>query len=113
MEDCRCSVTLGSVSEGLLETFAAVRSRCPALHQILVPDEVWPDFQQWHCQPADKVDFHQSILLLAMERGHLHRVTSAVHRYLNVWCERVPCYQSTKSAKARLGRPTCPLHHRP
>src|SRR5919198_1301594 len=82
MEDCSCSVTLGSVSEGLLETFAAVRSRCPALHQILVPDEVWPDFQQWHRQPADKVDFHQSILLLAMERGHLYRVTSAVHRYL-------------------------------
>jgi hypothetical protein len=43
---------------------------------------VWPDFQQWHRQPAAKVDFHQSILLLAMERGHLYRVTSAVHRYL-------------------------------
>lgn len=27
----------------------------------------------------------------------------------NAWCEIVPCYQSTKSAKARLGRPSCSL----
>lgn len=81
MEDCSCSKQQGRVGEGLLELFAAVRSRCPALHRILVPDEVWPDFQQWHRQP-DTVAHHRSILLLAMERGHLGRVTSAVHRYL-------------------------------
>lgn len=42
---------------------------------------MWPDFQKWHRQ-ADEEAQHQSILLLAMKRGHLGRVTSAVHRYL-------------------------------
>src|SRR5207249_2856911 len=44
-------------------------------------DEVWIAFQQWHRQP-EPIAHHRSILLLAMERGHLGRVTSAVHRYL-------------------------------
>ena len=64
-----------------MEIFAAVRSRCPALRLIFVPDELWPDFQQWHHHP-DAVAHHRSVLILAMERGHLRRVTSAVHRYL-------------------------------
>ncbi len=81
VEDCSCSKRQGRVGEGSLELFAAVRSRCPALHRIFVPDDVWPDFQQWHRQP-DTVAHHRSILLLAMERGHLGRVTTAVHRYL-------------------------------
>ena len=84
MKDCSCSEWQGRVGEGSLEKleiFAAVRSRCPALHQIFVPDEVWPDFQRWHAQP-DTIAYHRSILLLAMERGHLGRVTSPAHRYL-------------------------------
>jgi len=81
VEDCICSKRQGSVGEESLEIFAAVRSNCPALRQIFVPDEVWPGFQQWHRQ-LDTIAYHRSILLLAMERGHLGRVTSAVHRYL-------------------------------
>jgi hypothetical protein len=81
VEDSACLDVHASVSEGSLETFAAVRSRCPALHRIFVPDEIWPDFQEWHRQPDD-VAYHRSVFLLAMERGHLDRVTSAVHRYL-------------------------------
>lgn len=46
-----------------------------------MPDEVWPGFQQRQ-QQRDTVAYHRSILLLAMERGYLGRVTSAVHRYL-------------------------------
>jgi hypothetical protein len=81
MKDCSCSKRQGNLGEESLEVFGAVRSCCPALHQIFVPDEVWPGFQQWHRQ-SDTVVCHRSILLLAMERGHLGRVTSAVHRYL-------------------------------
>lgn len=80
VEDCSCSKRQGSVGKESLEIFAAVRSCCPALH-LFVPDEVWPGFQQWHRQ-SDTVAYHRSILLLAMEWGHLGRVTSAVHRYL-------------------------------
>jgi len=81
LEDCSCSKRQEHVDEGSLEIFAAVRSHCPALHRIFVPDEVWTVFQQWHRQP-EPIAHHRSILLLAMERGHLGRVTSAVHRYL-------------------------------
>ena len=81
MEDCSCAQQQESGGEGSLELFAAIRARCPILHRIFVPDEIWPSFQQWHQQP-DTVAYHRSILLLAMERGYLGRVTSAVHRYL-------------------------------
>ena len=81
VEDCSCAQERESVAEGSLELFAAIRSRCPVLNRIFVPDEIWPGFQQWH-QQRDTVACHRSILLLAMERGYLGRVTSAVHRYL-------------------------------
>lgn len=79
--ECGCQETDARVGAGGLEAFAAVRSGCPALRRILVPDAAWPDFQTWHLQVVDDTH-HRSILLLAMERGHLGRVTSAVHRYL-------------------------------
>jgi hypothetical protein len=81
MRDCSCSNLQDCDGEGSLEKFAAVRSRCPAIKQIFVPDEICHDFQQWHRQP-DNVALHRSMLILAMERGHLGLVTSAVHRYL-------------------------------
>jgi hypothetical protein len=36
-------------------------------------------------------------------------IRAAVIDLLNVWCEIGSCYQSTKSAKARCGRPRCSL----
>ncbi|PKM42289.1 MAG: hypothetical protein CVV03_10220 [Firmicutes bacterium HGW-Firmicutes-8] len=81
MKNCSCSEMQGSVRERTLEIFATIRSRCPVLKQIFVPDNIWPEFQKWHRQP-DKAAFHRSILLLALERGYLGRVTSAIHRYL-------------------------------
>lgn len=79
--ECCCQDSYGDLGEGLLDTFASVRECCPALKQILVPDKVWPTFQKWDGNLADG-DLHRSILLLAMERGCLGRVTSAIHRYL-------------------------------
>lgn len=81
MVDCTCFELRESIDEEALEIFAAVRSRCPVLNQIFLPDTIWIDFQKWHNQP-DTVVHHRSILLLSMERGYLGRVTSAVHRYL-------------------------------
>ncbi len=79
--DCPCQGGNRVFGEELLHAFAAVREQCAALEKILVPDELWPDFQTWCCQPPDEAH-HQSILLLAMERGHLGRVTASIHRYL-------------------------------
>jgi hypothetical protein len=65
----------------LLAGFAAVRDGCPVLKQLLLPDAIWPDFQKAAAAPADDA-LHQSMLVLAFERGHLARLTSPLHRYL-------------------------------
>lgn len=80
-ERCRCEEDYGDLGDALLAIFAEVREACPALRRVLIPDDVWPAFQAWDRQPRDDAH-HRSILLLAMDRGHLSRVTSAVHRYL-------------------------------
>lgn len=64
-----------------IDKFASMRVECAALREILVPDSIWPDFETWHRTP-DYLAFHRSALLLAMERGTLHKLTAPVHRYL-------------------------------
>jgi hypothetical protein len=80
--NCICqkppSLTIGS---SLLDTFAAVREKCPALKELFVPDEIWPKFYNWHLWSDDEAH-HESALLLALGRGHLSSITSPVHRYL-------------------------------
>jgi len=79
--ECSCRETRREVSDALIEVFARVRSRCAALAQILVPDALWSDFQEWHAR-TDEEALHRSALLLALKRGHLERITSPVHTYL-------------------------------
>ena len=70
-----------SVGSSLFDTFVAVREACPAIKQILVPDEIWPKFHNWHLW-SDDAAHHESTLLLALDRGYLSSITSPVHRYL-------------------------------
>lgn len=81
MEDCICLKLQSIIDKKSLDVLTDIRSWCPALNYFFVPEEVWPAFHKWHCQ-ADTVAYHKSILLLALERGYLERVTSVVHRYL-------------------------------
>lgn len=78
---CICYNPPRGGSEALLEDLAAIRSECPALSEVLLPQQVWSDFQNWH-RESDPVAHHASVVLLALEGGHLSRVTSALHRYL-------------------------------
>jgi len=64
-----------------IAALACLRQKCPALHRVFLPDEIWSDFEQWH-QQVDEVATHRSVLLLALQRGHLARLTSPVHRFL-------------------------------
>lgn len=61
--------------------FSELREQCSALHRILIPDEIWPAFRQWHVLPDD-VAAHSSVVLLAFRRGLIPRVTGPIHRYL-------------------------------
>ena len=64
-----------------LQEFIALREKCPALREILVPEQVWAQFREWHLSP-DYVASHSSVVLLAFRRGYLSRVTDPIHRYL-------------------------------
>jgi len=58
-----------------------IRAECPALQYLFLPDEIWGDFKTQHQEP-DGVAAHRSMLLLALKRGHLARLTGPIHRYL-------------------------------
>lgn len=81
MVNCTCLQIHERFDEEVLEIFEDVRSHCPVLNQVFLPDKIWVDFKKWHNQP-DKIANHRSILLLSMDRGYLGRVTSAIHKYL-------------------------------
>ena len=72
---------LSTTESTLLDTFPAVREECPAIKELFVPDVNWPKFRAWHLK-SDEEAYHKSILLLALELGHLSSVTSSIHRYL-------------------------------
>lgn len=74
-----------SIGSSLLDTFAAVRERCPAIKDLFVPNEIWSKFHSWHLW-SDVEAHHESALLLALGRGHLSSITSPVHRYLLESC---------------------------
>ena len=63
------------------DKFEKLRGQCSALKEILVPDNVWNKFQVMNSKERDKA-FHRSMILLALERGYLNKITSPVHRYL-------------------------------
>jgi hypothetical protein len=82
MLNCICQEPAPStMGSSLLDTFAAVRERCSAINQLLVPDEIWPKFHNWHLW-SDGEAHHESTLLLALDRGDLSSITSPLHRYL-------------------------------
>lgn len=78
---CSCTKPFTGGDEAPLERLAVIRSECPVLREVLLPDEAWPEFKTWHSQ-LDTIGFHRSMVLLALERGHLDRITSPIHRYL-------------------------------
>jgi hypothetical protein len=64
-----------------LTAFGEMRERCPALREVLLPDSIWQQFEDWHSCPDDEAA-HRSILLLAFRRASLSCVTKPIHRYI-------------------------------
>lgn len=78
---CACSERLANGD--LLGSFTTIRERCPALKAVFLPDKIWPAFLEAANKTPDKA-LHQSMLVLAFQRGHLEVVTEPVHRFLLV-----------------------------
>jgi hypothetical protein len=78
---CGCTQAFSGTDAELPSNFASVRSRCQALRSVLVPDEIWDEFQSLDAAlPDDR--HHRSIMLLAYQRGYLARLTTPVHRLI-------------------------------
>lgn len=77
---CRCVEAHGGGGDQVA-AFADVRLNCPALRQVLLPDECWPLVVEAERLGSDAA-FHASYLLLAFERGCLAKITAPVHRFL-------------------------------
>src|SRR5437899_9324570 len=80
-KDCICMTCAVDDQRESIDILETIRTRCSVLRDIFLPDDVWPKFKAWH-QNRDVFAAHRSMLLLALERGHLARLTSSVHRYL-------------------------------
>ena len=80
MPECPCQ-SPASVEGTPIENLEKVRELCSALRHVYLPDDVWPDVKAWHSTP-DPVALHHSVFALALERGHLARLTNPIHRYL-------------------------------
>lgn len=77
---CTCS-TPPSNEETHIEDFLNLRSTCPALKEIFIPNHLLQEFSINIRQAPNKAS-HQSILFLAYKNGYLNKLTLPVHRYL-------------------------------
>ena len=78
---CACMTASIPAPSESIEALESIRVGCSALRFVFLPDDIWSKFKAWH-RNRDVVAAHRSMLLLALERGHLARLTSSVHRYL-------------------------------
>lgn len=76
-----CDAPAQPDEHSVLDGFAEIRTACPAVNRVLVPDSVWPPFRE-RCACADNGASHQSELLGAYLGGRLRRIASPIHRYL-------------------------------
>jgi hypothetical protein len=79
LESCVCFEL--QQEESNHSNFYELRDKCDALCKVFIPNGIWETFQDMTQSEQDGAN-HQSMLLLAYERGYLHKMTSPVHKYL-------------------------------
>ncbi|HEV8487465.1 MAG TPA: hypothetical protein VGV87_28215 [Blastocatellia bacterium] len=77
---CTCIGIERRDREAAVDAFKAVRDECVALKDLLAPDESFAAITADAARPNSAA--HRSCLLLALERGCLHRVTWPMHHFL-------------------------------
>lgn len=80
MTECPCQSSSPTEATSI-ENLEKVRELCSALHEVYLPNDVWQGVKAWHSTP-DAVALHHSGFALALERGHLGRLTHPIHQYL-------------------------------
>jgi len=78
---CPCQSIKNIDRDKLLHEFGAIRKKCAALREILVPDSEWQNFQRRAKAFPDTVG-HKYKVLGALQLGSLSKITFPIHRYL-------------------------------
>jgi hypothetical protein len=78
---CACASLESHGNEPDISGLNVVRRQCPALNQLLAPDDAW-DVIAADAAHAPNKALHRSCLLLAYQRGKLHKLTAPIHHFL-------------------------------
>lgn len=85
---CNCQTIKCQLVNGIktnwsdvLNQFESVRKNCPALREIFVPEDYWPQFREKTLETLNEAG-QQYILLSAFKGGNLGKITLPVHSYL-------------------------------
>ena len=81
-QPCACMRTSAPLAEAV-DALSAIRSSCPALRYVYLPNGTWQEFLDWHAAPLDnEYATHHSKILLALTKGCLGKLTGPIHRFL-------------------------------
>jgi len=81
MIECECANNGILDRSTALRNFELVRQKCSALHQVVIPDEIWPQYFSF-CNSKKDEALHCPIAFLAYCRGFLGNFTAPIHRFL-------------------------------
>jgi hypothetical protein len=79
--DCHTVKCIKTDRSGILNQFENVKKNCPALREIFVPEDYWPEFSKKASEALDEAG-HYPITLSAYKIGKLDKITFPVHAYL-------------------------------
>lgn len=79
--DCHSVKCIKTNRSGILNQFENVKKNCPALREIFVPEDYWPEFSKKVSEPLDEAG-HYPITLSAYKNGNLDKITIPVHAHL-------------------------------
>ena len=80
---CACQ-TVKAINDSwsnIINHFESIRKNCPALREIFVPEDYWPEFSKKVSETLDEAG-HYPITLSAYKNGNLGKITLPVHAHL-------------------------------
>ncbi len=79
--ECECDSNKVPDRSTALRDFELVRQKCPALHQLVIPEEICPIYFSF-CNSETDEALHRPIAFLAYCQGFLGNFTAPIHRFL-------------------------------
>jgi hypothetical protein len=79
---CPCQTCSSPPGDQAIAAFAKLRTVCPALNQVFIPDSLWPRYRAFLEQPPDGAHHMAGCFGAFHPLGQLPKLTLPVHRFL-------------------------------